>query len=280
MTADETEDWTLATVTYNNSAELDEWWSGNDLQGARWIVVDNNSSDGSADIASALGADVIRLSENVGFSKANNVALTRAQSKYIAFVNPDVRVKASTLEEIGNVIREKHAVVCPQLINPDGTTQPNGRGLPFLVDKMAHRGVNLPGSSLTDYLPDTSSGPTYVAWAMGAAVCAEVQWLRSLGGWDERYFLYYEDHAFGLRAWEHGRPVILLPSVQWTHSWKRATNRAKLMPWLREFASAGRFYSQYPGLLIPPASGRRRQWKGQRYSFGAPIVTEASNESR
>jgi N-acetylglucosaminyl-diphospho-decaprenol L-rhamnosyltransferase len=267
-------DWTIVTVTYNSGSDLAEWWSSPDLNGARWIVVDNDSRDDSAERALTLGAEVIRLGENVGFSKANNIALSRASTRYIAFVNPDVRIDVDSLGKIAELMTERGAIVCPQLVNPDGTPQPNGRGIPFLADKLAHRGLRVPGSVLSEYLPDTSSGPTYVAWAMGAAVCAEVETLREAGGWDERYFLYYEDHAFGLHAWERGQEVIVLPSVRWVHAWKRETKRLRLQPWFREVASASRFYSQYPSLLMPPTSSRRSRWSGRLHKFGAPANVE------
>ena len=261
--ANATSEWTLITVTYNNSSELAEWWAGTDLGDVKWIVVDNNSSDGTADTAAALGADVVRLGRNVGFSRANNVGLERTTSEFVA----------SSLPEIAKLVRERRAVVCPQLTNPDGSPQPNGRGLPFLIDKLAHRGVNLPGSRLSDYIPPTNSAPTFVAWAMGAAICAQTKPLQIAGGWDERYFLYYEDHAFGLDAWRRGQEVIVLPSARWTHAWKRETKGIRLKPWMREIASAARFYSQYPGLLVP-RGGRRREWLGRPHKFGTALGTE------
>ena len=264
-------DWTLITVTYNNVQELRDWWSEVDLMKARWLVIDNNSSDGTSDYAEKLGAEVIRLSSNIGFSRANNVGLAKASSQYVAFVNPDVTVEAKSLAILGNIASERDAIVCPQLCNPDGSIQANGRGLPFLVDKLAHRGIKFLGGSLESYLPDTSNGPTVVAWAMGAAVCGETHRIRSAGGWDEKYFLYYEDHAFGLNAWERGQEVIVVPDVVWTHAWKRETNGIRLRPWLREIASATRFYSQHPQLLSPWNLEGRRIWGGVSHKFGTLV---------
>lgn len=267
----EASDWTLITVTYNNVDELREWWSQVDLQGARWVVVDNNSADRTADYAKELGAEVIRLSANIGFSRANNVALREVTTRYVAFVNPDVRVDAASLSILGQLATRRDAIVCPQLCNPDGTTQPNGRGLPYLVDKLAHRGLRLPLSSLGSYVPNTSEGLTFVAWAMGAAICGESSKIQAFGGWDERYFLYYEDHAFGLDAWARGQEVILVPHARWTHAWKRETKGMKVKPWLREFASASRFYRQYPELLLPRSPKGRRHWRGAEHSFGGLV---------
>ena len=264
-------DWTLVTVTYNNADELREWWAGEDLHGARWLVVDNDSSDGTAEYAEVLGAEVIRMNTNAGFSRANNVGLQKTTSRYVAFVNPDVRIDASTLPLLGRLATERDAIVCPQLCNPDGSTQPNGRGLPFLVDKLAHRGIRLPWSSLDSYIPNTSHRLTFVAWAMGAAICGESARIRSSGGWDERYFLYYEDHAFGLDAWSRGQEVIVVPEARWTHAWKRETKGLSLKPWLREIASASRFYGQHPVLLLPRNSQRRLRWRGAAHRFGDPV---------
>lgn len=271
--------WTLITVTYNNMMELREWWAGNDLGGARWIVVDNNSGDDTANYAESLGAEVIRLQRNIGFSRANNVALKLVTSNYVAFVNPDVRVDATTFPSLGRLATQHNAIVCPQLCNPDGSLQPNGRGLPYLTDKIAHRGIALPGSSLARYTPDTSAHLTYVAWAMGAAICGESLKIQASGGWDERYFLYYEDHAFGLNAWCRGQAVILAPEAKWTHAWKRETKTFRVKPWARELASAARFYRQYPELIFARSSSSRSYWRGAERLFGQSVTASGGDTS-
>lgn len=250
-------DWTLVTVTHNSAQQLKMCWEEVPT-GARWIVVDNNSTDGSASLAEDLGAAVIPLKENIGFGRANNVGLSHVTTPWLAFVNPDVVVSQDGgLERLALTCTDHSALVSPQLLNPDGTEQPNARGLPFLVDKIANRSVPLPGARLQEYTRTNLRGPTYAAWTMGAAVAGSTQTFRDLGGWDERYFIYYEDHDLGLRAWRRGVPVILDPSVRWSHSWARATTRARFGPWKHELASMRTFYSTYPELLTRNRLRRR-----------------------
>lgn len=242
-------DWTLITVTYNNSTELHRWWSSRRHVAHRWIVVDNASNDDSVEVAKSLGAEVIRLDRNVGFAAANNAGLARVKSEWVAFVNPDVAVDPETFPRIAAVCTRFGSICAPQLVNPDGSVQANGRGLPFLADKLAHRGVVLPGSGLQQYLPPVEGNVIYVAWVMGAAVCGRRETFEGLGGWDERYFLYYEDHELGLQAWAHGIPVILDGTITWRHEWKRATKAIAWSPWRRELSSALTFFSHHPRLL-------------------------------
>jgi len=252
------DDWTLVTVTYNSAAHLRESWGRASFGNARWIVVDNASTDDSVEVAESLGADVIRLPENVGFGAANNVGLAATTTKWVAFVNPDVTVSGPEgLRRLASVSWANGALIAPQLLNNDGSEQPNARGLPFLAHKFANRSVRIPGARLEDYVRTGLGGPTYCAWAIGAAIGGEADTFRELGGWDERYFIYYEDHDMGLRAWDAGFPVVVDPEVRWVHQWQRATKRLRWAPWKHELRSARRFYATYPELLGRRARSRQ-----------------------
>jgi N-acetylglucosaminyl-diphospho-decaprenol L-rhamnosyltransferase len=266
-------DWTLVTVTYNSATTLQAYWRDfvSD-RGVTWLVIDNGSTDDSVAVARSLGARVRRLDRNVGFARANNIGLVMCKTKYIAFVNPDVTVDVASLPTLARAIDAHDGLVGPQLLNPDGTRQANHRGMPFLVDKFAHRGMSLPGSSLDHYVPELADDrPMYVAWLMGAAVAARADHMRALGGWDGRYFLYYEDHELGLRAWQRRSSVVIVPSVRWVHGWARETIHFNRAAWRREAASATRFYARFPELLIPARSLARR--RHPRLSAFAGVVT-------
>ena len=258
--------WTLITVTFNSAKALRTFWRPvpNDVT---WLVVDNASADDTVDVASALGARVISLDRNVGFSRANNVGLAEASTEYTAFINPDVTVGFDDLPCLAETISATAGLVAPQLLNGDGTIQLNGRGLPFLRRKMANRGWRIGDSdALSEYALQGSADERLlpVAWVMGAALAGRTESFRSLGGWDERFFIYYEDHEIGLRAWEEGMGVCIDPRITWVHGWARETASGfSWRAWQHELASAARFYSARPDLL-----SRRlgRRWPGQRTS--------------
>jgi N-acetylglucosaminyl-diphospho-decaprenol L-rhamnosyltransferase len=263
-------DWTIVTVTFNSAEHLRTCWSSGPPGEATWLVVDNMSCDDTVTVARDLGAQVIEMDENVGFSTANNVGLRHVQTSWVAFVNPDVTVgKEGDLERLARVAEANQGFVAPQLLNVDGTEQRNARGLPYPLSKLAHRSLRLPGVDLSEYVRVGFDAPVYVAWVMGAALAGLTSDFREIDGWDERFFLYYEEHDIGLRAWRIGKPVVVDPSVRWVHRWQRATARMELAPWRHELRSARRFYRKYPQLLSRWRSGnssmlgevQQRLWK-------------------
>lgn len=241
-----TSDLTLITVTYNSAATLTRFWSQWRPENARWIVVDNASTDGSADVAAGLGAEVIRLSENLGFSTANNIGLARTESEYVGFLNPDVTVGA---EDLGRIVRHVEAVggiAAPQLFDPAGGVQPNGRGRPTLFAKLRNRLVE---SNPRYHLVAGDGELRHVDWLMGAAVFTRTRDMRALGGWDEDFFIYYEDADLGLRARAHGLPVTVCGCSRAIHGWARDTSKLAVGPWKHEFRAAKTFYCKHPRLL-------------------------------
>ncbi|MFQ4150605.1 glycosyltransferase family 2 protein [Arthrobacter sp. LAPM80] len=249
--------WTFITVTYNSASTLRSFWpvmNGN--EDFEWIVVDNASTDNSADQAEALGATVIRLPKNLGFGAANNVGYQSSKSKYIAFINPDVSPQPEDLK-----ILETHLnahpfdLVSPQLINPDGSLQPNGRGLPYLLNKIQNR--IRPSRLVDSYLKYSEPGESIkVSWLMGAVVAGVRDHLDDLGPWDEHFFVYYEDADLGLRNSKLSGDSVVIGNAQWYHGWARETKRISWNAWKLEIPSLIKFYSRYPHLLGAP--GRKK----------------------
>lgn len=249
--------WTLVTVTYNSAETLSRVWRGVDLEGcADWVVVDNNSSDESVSVATELGAEVIPLPENIGFGAANNVGLRRSESPFVLFVNPDVRPVVSDLSVFTSYLADHPLdLIAPQLLNLDGTPQPNGRGLPYLTSKIRNRTMKhgLEGK----YLRFASRSENLVAeWAMGAAIGGTRERLEQLGPWDEHFFVYYEDSDLGIRNSATGGKTVILGETRWTHEWARETKRLSLSAWRRELASMSKFYARYPKLIAPVSQKR------------------------
>jgi GT2 family glycosyltransferase len=261
--------WSLITVTYNSAETLRRNWTGSDLpEGSEWIVVDNGSTDDSAGVAESLGARVIRSSENRGFSAANNLGYSHAGGDFIGYINPDVRVDAAGLARLAEVAAASGGLVAPQLLNPDGSEQPNGRGYPLLTAKIRNR---LRGGDPHYLLRSEDGSPRAVCWAMGAAILGSRGAVDRIGGWDPTFFLYYEDKDICLRSWRADAPVLLVPDARWVHEWARETTGFRWAPWRREIASMARFYSRYPEFLTTRARSRRAHPDIDAAVFGARV---------
>ncbi|GIG62100.1 glucosyltransferase [Longispora fulva] len=252
--------WSVITVSYNSAETLRRCWDGSAPKPYRWIVVDNASSDDSVAVAEELGATVIRLPANVGFSRANNAGLRHVATPYVMFANPDLVVDPSGFGRLRAHLDTHGGLVAPQLLGTDGQLQPNGRGFPYVTAKLGNRKL-WPFSSLhAGYRIVPGPGEArWVAWVIGAAVGARTADFTRMGGWNERFFLYYEDAEVCLRAWANDMPVAVLGDVRWTHHWGRATNTFR---WSRahslELKAARTFYGMYPEFVLGVPGARRR----------------------
>lgn len=242
--------WTLITVTYNNEAEIKNFWGNFERSDSiEWIVIDNNSTDESASVAKTLGANVIELGQNFGFSHANNIGLKVASGEYICFLNPDVSITASGLQTLKEAINRYNGLVAPQLLNNDLSLQPNGRGAPTLLNKILSR-LNNNRVKANYYLFSQPGQVKKVDWVIGAAVAARKTTFKMLGGWDDAFFVYYEDTDLCIRAEKNGLGVWLVGDCQWVHGWARETSGLNLRAWKYELRSMIKFYSRYPRLIL------------------------------
>lgn len=251
----------MITVTYNSADQLRQCWTDVLPRELLWIVVDNASQDDSAAVAEGMGAQVIQMPKNVGFSAGCNVGMRACDRELLLFANPDLRIVVDDFPELEADVRHGGGLSAPRLRDLDGARQPNARGMPYLVDKLASRGVKLPWADLDGYLwPE----PSRVAWLMGAAVATTRAALTLVGGWPERYFVYFEDHDLGLAYRSRGLPVRCLDSMQWVHTWTRdpvkGTAAKKYRAGRLELASAIRFYLSHLSLIL----GRERPVRLER----------------
>lgn len=261
--------WSVITVTYNSAEHLRAHWPvDRDDRNFHWIVVDNDSRDETVELASRMADTVIPSGGNYGFSVANNLGLAAVHTPYVVFVNPDVSISGTSWQRtLAETVDATGGLVTPQLLYSDGSEQPNARGIPFLSAKVRNR-LRPETDRGHDYARTGLAVPTYCAWAMGAAVAGRTDTVRHLGGWDESYFLYYEDHELGLRAWRNGLSVVLDPRVRWVHSWQRATMQVNTPAWRYELDSMRTFYRDHPELLRSGWSSAARSNRLERKGYG------------
>jgi GT2 family glycosyltransferase len=184
------------------------------------IVVDNDSSDGSAAMVRAEFPDarLIANLDNVGFGRANNQALRVCQGKYILFLNPDTVVPEGSLEEMVRFL-EHHptaGMVGPEL--PDGRDK-----LLFNWSRLSVRSVaEFVVEKLVSVLSRAScvilfTQPRAVRWLTGACWLVRRAVIRASGPFDENLFLYGEEPDFCFRVRQAGWRIYFLRHVCVVH---------------------------------------------------------------
>jgi N-acetylglucosaminyl-diphospho-decaprenol L-rhamnosyltransferase len=198
------------------------------------VVVDNGSADGSvSDLVAAFpDVTVIRPGANLGYGRAANLGAAATRAPIVAVLNPDAEVEPGTAAAlVGRFESEDRlAAAGPQLHNPDGSRYPSARSAPSLTDAIGHAvfGVVAPGNRFTrsyrqlDADPDV---PRTVEWISGAAVWFRREALDRVGGWDERFFMFFEDVDLCRRLGADGWQIAYEPGGHVVHA--VGTSRAR-----------------------------------------------------
>jgi hypothetical protein len=198
------------------------------------IVVDNASSDGAADMVAREFPEVIliRNDTNVGFSRANNQAASRASGRYLFFLNNDTVVPPGSLRRLMEFaeLHPEAGMIGPRLRDGDGQTQVSYRNKPTLAT-LLHRTSLFRWTGLLrgayrryrrdEFDPDVT-GPVDVL--MGAAMFMPREAFLESGGWDEDFTFGGEDLDLSLRVGAK-RGVVYHPGVEITHYGRVSTRK-------------------------------------------------------
>jgi GT2 family glycosyltransferase len=192
-------------------------------------VVDNASSDGSAEMVFAEFPDVdLRaLPTNVGFAAGNNEGVRGARGKYLLILNPDVQVSRDALFAlIAHLDSEPEvAAVGPLLMGTDGIPHLEMyRRFPSAAQIVLFWTVLFNLSMRSSWLRRRffehdlrGSSPVAVDQIPGAAMLVRSEVMRSVGEMDPDYFIWFEDVDWCFRARRAGHELVILPAVQVRH---------------------------------------------------------------
>ena len=205
---------------------------------AVWVV-DNASTDGSAEmVAREFPSAHLRVNtENLGFSKANNQAITEAladtNTRSVFLLNSDAAVHAGALDALVAWVdaNPNAGIVGPKVLNPDGTLQLSCRRFPSLgagFFRNTYLGRLFPHNKFAkDYLmQDFDHAHTLpVDWVSGCAMLLRRDLIEKIGALDERFYMYCEDVDICQRAWDAGREVVYFPEAVVTHAIGRSSDK-------------------------------------------------------
>lgn len=186
----------------------------------------------------------VRIVENAspkGFGANHNAASRMAQGEWFCVMNPDIRMPENPFPLlVEEAVRLSAAVIAPAVLTPAGRVEDSVRHFPSplgLAGKMLGRGEGRYSFALGD--------ETFAAdWVAGMFMLFRAEDYRAMGGFDERFFLYYEDVDLCARLWTAGGRVLACPRAEVVHDARRASRRSlRYMRW--HAASMARYFGKH-----------------------------------
>jgi GT2 family glycosyltransferase len=247
---------TLISVTYNSRGRVD--LMAHTLRPFRNVVVmDNASRDGTATaLASAVPhARVIAGERNLGFGAGINAALRETETEFALVINPDCAIDTHSTAVLVETADQYPSMVLasPQIVTPDGR--------PEISFDWAHP----LGTPSCAYVPPDAPASTMLL--SGCCLFMRVPHFKAMGGFDERFFMYFEEKDICRRAIARGYDVILEPSARASH-----VGGASSTPSWRVEHIKLRHYARSKRLFMAKHEGRPTSAPRQVLEFLASLV--------
>jgi len=206
----------------------------------RIVVVDNNSKDGSKNFLKKVQKENIKTifnNKNRGFGTACNQIVKSQKSSYVLFLNPDVEITKNSIDKLIDFLKKngKTGVATGKLLFSDGSLQLSCRKFPTILRTLFGRESTLrkifPNNNvsreflMTDFDYNKIQFPDHVR---GAVMLFKTKVFKRIGGFDEKFFLFFEDTDICLRLKRMGYQIVYLPEAIFYHSLGESTKKEKI----------------------------------------------------
>jgi GT2 family glycosyltransferase len=245
---------TIVTVTFNSAGKIDDFSRTFSLF-PNIVIVDNDSRDQTISaISKKLPQARVLSLKNIGFGPANNVGFEAAETEYVLFVNPDVKIDEKSVEELYRtiILFSQAAIVGPQVVRPNGD-----KTYTFRWDfKRKYKSLRYP-----DVV-----GPVSCLHVSGCCFLVRCEMFQAMGKFDDAIFMYWEEDDIGMRARKAGFEIISIPNAVAVHEGDASTPpstalsifknyqsaRSRIILFRKHIGSSFAFKKVFQGLLVSP----------------------------
>lgn len=199
-------------VTWNSASTIERCLAGLP-EGLEIVVVDNGSSDDTRILVAHTRAVLLTPDRNLGFGKACNLGAARLGNKHILLLNPDAALSADGLHVLLDDMRRdaRLGVVGPLIRDPEGRRELSWGEDPTLLIEWARKQAHVRST-------EHSPSPSVVDWVTGGCCLIRREAWEAVGGFDERFFLYFEDLDLCRRIRQAGYYVRFDPRAEALHT--------------------------------------------------------------
>ncbi len=198
---------TAIVVAHDSADVIGDCLAALAAEGVRAIVVDNRSTDRTAELAAAAGAAIVTSGRNEGYGRGNNLGVEAAATRYVLICNPDVTVEPGSMAALLDAAARfpDAGLWAPLIVEPDGRrfVQPRSLLSPWHLNQA--RKILIP------------EGAACIPFVSGACFLMERSLFQAMGGFDRDIFLYFEDDDLCRRLMAAGHPPLLIPEARVKH---------------------------------------------------------------
>jgi GT2 family glycosyltransferase len=222
------------------------------------IISDNGSTDGTVEFIRREFPQVLIIENgrNLRFALGNNVGIQAGKGEYTLILNPDTTIHERALDrwiEFADRHPEAGGFGC-RVLNPDGSYQGSARPFPTIwrewlaalrLQSLGH----LSDLFLADkYVRWKGTSERVIDWQAGCCLLVRSDLLKRLGGFDERFYYYYEDVDLCHRIWDASFPIVFAPEVIITHLGGQSTTARFPIPFeLDKYRNRYRYFYRHFG---------------------------------
>jgi GT2 family glycosyltransferase len=253
----------VIVVNYNSGPYLERCVGSlmTHLSGIAWdgVVVDNASHDGSEAPAAVAASRItlVRNAENVGFGRAVNQGARATTGPLLLLLNPDACLLRDAIDRLRAELaaHPECAIAGPAVVDDDGRLQGSARGDPDMLTGLFGRSTwlarHFPNVALTRRNVVTGRQPAdgttgvEVDWVSGSCMLVRREAFAQVGGFDPRYFMYWEDADFCRRLRTAGWRVRYRPDASISHTVGQSSRTAQRLAIRAFHDSAYRYYATH-----------------------------------
>lgn len=215
------------------------------------IIVDNNSTDRSIEIAREIFADckIIQNNRNIGFAAACNKGAKEANGEYLLFFNPDLEIDKDAISILVDRYEklEKAGALAGRMRFPDNSFQPTCRKFPTYKNIFFSRGSVLGRIFKSDIeytLPDYESD-TEVEAVAGTFLLVSKTVFERVKMFDETFFMYMEDTDLSYKLNQAGYKNYFIPQAGGVHLWGKGSSGGKAIRSYYHHRSVWKYFLKY-----------------------------------
>ena len=261
----------VVTVSYGSGPELETFRASlrqYEEAGLAVAVVDNKpDAEGVQEITERFGASYLALPQNPGYGAGMNAGARLLAAELpvgevfdaVFVCNPDVEFVEPAVQQLATKLMQDQLTgsVGPALLNEDGSVYPSARNIPSISTGVGHAlfGKVWPANPWSKAYKNAlnNSREREAGWLSGAAVMVKSSVWQDIGGFDEDYFLNFEDIDLGYRIGLAGYRNVYVPSVRVKHSGAHSTDKHEVVAERAMHDGAIRFMrKRYSGFIASP----------------------------